>query len=168
VRDAESFARLADTVRAGAAAAMQRAVERTGEILQLAGDARRRLPDTRPDTRDDVREQLDGLVYRGFVSATPADAWLRLPTYLKAILRRLDASVSNPRHEAEGLAVIAELEDDYARLCARFPSGPLPDAVARIGWLLEELRVGLFAQALGTAVPVSAKRVRTAMAAALV
>lgn len=168
VRDAESFARLADTVRAGAAAAMQRAVERTGEILQLAGDARRRLPDTRPDTRDDVREQLDGLVYRGFVSATPADAWLRLPTYLKAILRRLDASVSNPRHEAEGLAVIAELEDDYARLCARFPSGPLPDAVARIGWLLEELRVGLFAQALGTAVPVSAKRVRTAMAATLV
>ena len=62
--------------------------------------------------------------------------------------------------------MIADLEDEYAELCARFPSGPLPQRVADIGWLLEELRIGLFAQALGTAVPVSAKRVRSALALA--
>ena len=63
------------------------------------------------------------------------------------------------------MVVITELEDDYAGLCARFPAGPLPQAVAEVGWLLEELRVSLFAQSLGTAVPVSAKRVRVAMQA---
>jgi ATP-dependent helicase HrpA len=167
VRDAEAFGRLADTVRADAAAAMQLAITRTGEILQLAGEVRRQLAAAPPATREDATEQLDGLLYRGFVAATPASAWVRLPVYLKALLRRLEASVSNPRHEAEGRVVIGDLEDEYARLCRRFPSGPLPERVAAIGWLLEELRVSLFAQALGTAVPVSAKRVRTAMAAAI-
>jgi ATP-dependent helicase HrpA len=166
VRDEESFARLADAVRADAAAATQATVTVAGEILQLAGEVRRALPAARPETRDDASEQLDGLVYRGFISATPATAWSRLPTYLKAIRRRLEAALTNPRHEAEGLAVIGELEDEYARLCAGIPSGPLPAPVAAVGWLLEELRVSLFAQGLGTAVPVSAKRVRTAMAAA--
>ena len=59
--------------------------------------------------------------------------------------------------------MIEQLEDDYARLCARYPAGPLPADVAEVGWLMEELRVSLFAQSLGTAAPVSAKRVRTAM-----
>ncbi|MCB0912348.1 MAG: DUF3418 domain-containing protein, partial [Propionibacteriaceae bacterium] len=166
VRDAAAFQKLSDAVRADAAAAMQRTVTLTGEVLQLAGEVRRALPSAPPATRDDASEQLDGLIYRGFIAATPASAWLRLPTYLKAIRRRLDAAVTNPRHETEGLAVIADLEDEYAALCAQFPSGPLPQRVADVGWLLEELRIGLFAQALGTAVPVSAKRVRTALAAA--
>ncbi|MFT4108794.1 DUF3418 domain-containing protein, partial [Propionicimonas sp.] len=166
IRDATAFERLADRVRSDAAAAMQKVVTAAGEILQLAGEVRRALPAAPADTRDDASEQLEGLVYRGFVSATPLTAWLRLPTYLKGIQRRLQAAASNPRHEAEGLDVIGVLEDEYAALCSRFPSGPLPDRVADVGWLLEELRVSLFAQALGTAVPVSAKRVRTAMAAA--
>ncbi len=166
VRDADSFERLATSVRAEAAASMQDAVTRTGEILQLAGEVRRKLSAAPAPTREDATEQLDGLVYRGFIAATPSDAWRRLPTYVKAISRRLDASLTNPRHEAEGRLVIGELEEEYARLCARYPAGPLPAPVAQVGWLLEELRVGLFAQAMGTAVPVSAKRVRTAMAAA--
>ncbi len=166
VRNRAAYEQLADAVRADAAGAMQRVVTLAGEVLQLTGEVRRALPSTPAATRDDASEQLDGLVYRGFISATPASAWLRLPTYLRAIRRRLDAAVTNPRHEAEGRQMIGELEDEYARLCAHFPSGPLPQPVADVGWLLEELRIGLFAQALGTAVPVSAKRVRTAMAAA--
>jgi ATP-dependent helicase HrpA len=166
VRDAAAFAALADRVRAEAAPAMQRVVTLAGETLQLAGEVRAVLASAPPATRTDASEQLEGLIYRGYVAATPATAWTRLPTYLKALRRRLDAAATNPRHEAEGRAVIADLEDEYATLCARFPSGPLPAAVSAVGWLLEELRIGLFAQALGTAVPVSAKRVRTAMAAA--
>ena len=54
-------------------------------------------------------------------------------------------------------------EDAYAELCALAPPGPLPDFVDEVGWLLEELRVSLFAQSLGTAVPVSEKRVLTAI-----
>jgi len=166
VRDAAAFTALADTVRTDAAAAMQQAVTTAGEIVQLAGEVQRLLPSTPPGTRTDVTEQLGGLVYPGFIAATPPSAYRRLPTYLRAITRRLEAAHTNPRREAEGLELIGELEDEYAGLCRRFPNGPLPGPVAEVGWLLEELRVSVFAQVLGTAVPVSAKRVRTAMAAA--
>ena len=166
VRDHTAYVALADSVRADAAAAMQHAVTTTGEILQLAGEVQRLLPSAPAATRDDVAEQFGGLVYPGFIAATPPSAWRRLPTYLRGVQRRLDAAGANPRREADGLELIGALEDEYAALCGRYPSGPLPQPVAEVGWLLEELRVSVFAQALGTAVPVSAKRVRTAMAAA--
>ncbi len=166
VRDAAAFTALADTVRTDAAAAMQQAVTTAGEIVQVAGEVQRLLPSAPPSTRTDVTEQLGGLIYPGFIAATPPSAYRRLPTYLRAIVRRLEAAHTNPRREAEGLELIGDLEDEYAALCRRFPNGPLPVPVSEVGWLLEELRVSLFAQALGTAVPVSAKRVRTALAAA--
>jgi len=166
VRDADGFAKLTDAVRAGVAPAMQAAVAGAGEVLALAGEITTRLDGLPADTAEDISEQLGGLVYPGFIAATPAGAWRRLPTYLRAIRRRIEGSRTNARQESAGLVVISELEDEYAQLCAGFGSGTLPPAVAEVGWLLEELRVSLFAQTLGTAVPVSAKRVRTAMAAA--
>ena len=167
VRSESAFAALADAVRVDAAATTQRVVAAAGEILQVRAEVLRSLPAAPVATRDDVAEQLDGLVYSGFVSATPARAWQRLPTYLRAVRRRLEAATTNPRHETEGLAAISELEDEYAAACARFPSGPLPAPLAEVGWLLEELRVSLFAQSLGTAVPVSAKRFRQALRTAV-
>jgi ATP-dependent helicase HrpA len=145
---------------------MQRVVDTAGEVLLLAGEVRGRIPTAPPATAADLGEQYAGLVFRGFVAATPARWWPRLPTYLRAMLRRIEAAAANPRREAESLAAIGDAEDAYAELCDRQPPGPLPAAVAEVGWLLEEYRVGLFAQALGTAVPVSAKRIRTALDAA--
>ena len=165
VRDATAFAALRDVVRADVAPVMQRTVDTTGEILISYGELRQRLPALPEQVRRDVTEQLDGLVYPGFIAATPPAHWPRLPVYLQAVRRRLDTLGNNPGREASALEVITDLEDDYARLCATFPAGPLPDDVAEVGWLLEELRIGLFAQGLGTAVPVSAKRVRAALAA---
>lgn len=166
VRDAAAFQRLADAVRPHVAAALQQAVTVAGEVLATASEIRGRLAGLPQDSAEDIREQMAGLLYAGFIAATPATPWRRLPVYLRAIRRRIDAVVTNPRQEQNGLVTISELEDEYARLCARFPAGPLPPAVGEIGWLLEELRVSLFAQALGTAVPVSAKRIRAAMIAA--
>ena len=64
------------------------------------------------------------------------------------------------------MSAILRCEDAYAELTAAVPPGPLPGFVADIGWLLEELRVSLFAQPLRTKVPVSEKRVLAAVAAA--
>jgi ATP-dependent helicase HrpA len=166
VRDEVAFAALADAVRTGAAGALQQAVSAAAEVLALAGQARQQLAAAPPQTSQDINEQLQGLVYPGFIAATSQAAWRRLPTYLKAICRRLEACRTNPRHEDVAIQVITELEDEYAQLCASFPSGPLPLPVAEVGWMLEELRVSLFAQTLGTSGPVSAKRVRAAMEAA--
>ncbi|MCL4722309.1 MAG: DUF3418 domain-containing protein, partial [Gammaproteobacteria bacterium] len=136
VRDAAAFGLLADRVRSDAAATMAQVVITAGEVLQLAGEVARKLPTVPDATRADVSEQVAGLVYPGFIAATPGTAWRRLPTYLKAIQRRLEAATTNPRHEAEGLAVMSDLEDEYADLCARHPAGPLPTPVAEVGWLL--------------------------------
>ena len=162
VRTAAAFGRFRDQVRAEVAPAMQRTVDLAGEILIRHGEVLQRLPGAPAAVRADLTEQLAGLIYPGFIAATPARWLLRLPVYLQAMLRRLDAGPSARADQAAD--VIAELEDAYADRCNACPPGPLPDAVDEVGWLIEELRVSLFAQALGTAVPVSAKRVRTALA----
>ncbi len=108
--------------------------------------------------RIDVGEQVANLVFDGFMGVTEY-AWLqRIPSYLRAAALRF-ASPPSPAQRA-GADTIAELEDEYARLCAKQPPGPLPAEVELIGWHLEELRIGLFAQTVGTRTPVSAKRVR--------
>ena len=162
VRDEAAFVRLRDRVRAEVAPAMQRAVDLAGEVLLRRGEVESRLPAAPPSVRADLAEQLAGLVYPGFIAATPARWYPRLPVYLQAMLRRLDAGSSVRADQA--METINTLEDEYAERCNAYPPGPLPDPAAELGWLLEELRVSLFAQALGTAVPVSAKRIRTALA----
>ena len=165
VRDAQSFGRLRDSVRSSAADRMLATVNTTGEVLQRHQRVQLELPSAPQQVRSDVSEQLLGLIHPGFIAFTPEPHWQRLPRYLHAIELRLAAARSNPARDRIGAEVIDQLEDEYATLCAGYPPGPLPDDVAAVGWLLEELRVSLFAQTLGTAVPVSAKRVRTAMAA---
>ncbi len=164
VRDPDAFARLRDRVRSGAADRMLAIVTTAGEILQSHQRIQLALPGAPPAVRSDVTEQLAGLIHPGFIAGTPEPHWSRLPRYLQAVELRLASARGNPGRERAGAEVIDQLEDEYAALCARYPSGPLPEDVAEVGWLLEELRVSLFAQTLGTAAPVSAKRVRTALA----
>ena len=168
VRDAAAFAALADRVRAGAAERMRQVVDQTGELLLILARVKPALARAPKSAADDINEQLAALVYPGFVAATPDPHWARLPVYLRAIERRLESLRTNPSRDATGMAALAEVEDAYARLCGRFPPGPLPDEVDAIGWLIEEFRVSLFAQALGTAVPVSAKRINSALSAIVV
>ncbi|MFT3861304.1 ATP-dependent RNA helicase HrpA [Micropruina sp.] len=165
VRDEAWFAALRDRVRAGAADAMLAVVNIAGEVLQRFAQVRLALPAAAPAVRADVTEQLAGLIYRGFVAGTPDPHWQRLPRYLQAIEQRLAAASANPARDRVNAEIVEGLEDEYGALCARYPAGSLPPDVADVGWRLEELRVSLFAQSLGTAAPISAKRVRAAMAA---
>ena len=165
VRDDAAFAALRDRVRADAADQTLSVVTTAGDVLQRHQRVQLALPGATEPVRRDVTEQLAGLVHRGFVAGTPDPHWQRLPRYLHAIELRLTAARANPARDRVNGDIIDGLEDEYAALCAGYPAGPLPPAVADVGWLLEELRVSLFAQSLGTAAPISAKRVRTAMAA---
>ena len=167
IRDAERFAEVQVAVRERQADTMRGIVAYTGEVLGRHQEVVRRLS-TMPTSyvTDDVREQVANLVYPGFVLATPSPWFERLSRYLHAADQRLAAFSMNPGRERQSADLIADLEDEYATLVARFPEPPLPSEVARAGWLLEELRVSLFAQQLRTAEPVSAKRIRQVMAAA--
>jgi ATP-dependent helicase HrpA len=164
VRDAAALTRAVDAVRPHVADSMQRVVAQAGRILarrQAIARALERHPASA--STDDVRAQLDNLLFAGFVAATPDPHFGALDRYLHAIENRIASWDASPARERQGLEVIGELEDAYAAATARFQVGELPEDAAAVGWLLEELRVSLFAQSLGTAQPVSAKRVRGAI-----
>ncbi|WP_242448287.1 ATP-dependent RNA helicase HrpA [Cellulomonas sp. WB94] len=119
-------------------------------------------------TTHDVRDHAARLVHDGFVSATGADRLPHLARYLRADRHRLTKAADNPHRDAERAWQVHQLEDAYtaARDQVRSASRDRSREVALddVRWMLEELRVSLFAQQLGTPVPVSDKRIRKALA----
>ena len=115
---------------------------------------------------DDMRRQLARLVHPGFVTAAGLTRLQDVARYLEAVRVRLDKLRERPDRDRELMACAHAVEIAYDDLVAHLPTERRaePDVVdAR--WLLEELRVSLFAQALGTARPVSEQRVRRTLAA---
>jgi ATP-dependent helicase HrpA len=115
--------------------------------------------------RQDVAEQLGGLVYPGFVAATGA---VRLPDvlrYLRAAERRLERLPDVVPVDRDRMTAVRELEAELrTRTNAYVSAGrPVPGALRDAGWMLQELRVSHFAQALGVHGQVSAKRIRKLM-----
>jgi ATP-dependent helicase HrpA len=116
-----------------------------------------------PAAVQDVRQQIERLLPAGFLARLPWQRLQQLPRYLKAASLRLEKLRADPRRDAERAAQVAPLEQAWRReLAARArPGGRSFESSAELeqfGWLLEELRVSLFAQELKTPVPVSAKR----------
>jgi len=108
---------------------------------------------------NDIRDQLDHLIYTGFVLATPLARLEHLPRYLKAISKRLDRLQQNPaRDRPLALQVEPHWQRCKQQLEAARKRGELPETLQHYRWLIEEFRVSLFAQELGTAEKVSARR----------
>jgi ATP-dependent helicase HrpA len=169
VRTQAAFAALCDTVRVDNAELMRSMVNLAAEILRLHQQLLAELPAAAAvdaSAAADVTEQVGNLVFAGFLAATPYRHLVDLPRYLSAARQRLVGLRTAPGRERAGYQVIARCEDAYAQLCDLAPPGRLPEPVEEIGWLLEELRVSLFAQSLRTKVSVSEKRVLNAIAGA--
>ncbi|MEK7323421.1 MAG: ATP-dependent RNA helicase HrpA [Pseudomonadota bacterium] len=108
---------------------------------------------------NDIQSQLRQLVYPGFVAATPYEQLRHLPRYLRAIETRLTKLEQQPGRDGPLLAQVAPLWEAYlARADKQRALGTADPGLDEFRWLLEELRVSLFAQELKTAVPVSAPR----------
>ena len=117
---------------------------------------------------NDVKAQLEHLVHPGFVAATGYDQLQHLPRYVRAMELRLEKLSGSLQRDAVNMLAVQKLEDDYdAALDSLPPSAPVPDGLRRVAWMIEELRVSLFAQELGTAHTVSEKRIRKALKEAL-
>ncbi|MDO5744476.1 MAG: ATP-dependent RNA helicase HrpA [Micrococcaceae bacterium] len=114
---------------------------------------------------NDVKTQLSQLVYPGFVAATGYAQLAQLPRYISAIEKRLEKlKDGNVARDNAATLDIQGLEDEYdAALETLVPGMATPPVLAGVKWMLEEYRVSLFAQELGTAYSVSAKRIRTAL-----
>ncbi|MCC2593116.1 ATP-dependent RNA helicase HrpA [Tessaracoccus sp. OS52] len=168
IRDAEAYARLADLVRQDCAPQTQEVVRVAARALATAAEARRQLErfQATDPVRLDVTEQLANLTFNKFISSTPDPWYERLPAYVQAVVVRLENALKNPARDQRARHEVEEMEALYAQLCDAQPPGPLPPPVEEVGFLIEELRISLFAQGVRTAVPVSAKRIRQAIAAA--
>ena len=162
------FVRARDAVSAGMVDSLFACVSLTARVLARARDAERLLAKQNSMTLlgalSDVRSQLAGLIYPNFVSQTGAARLPHLLRYLNAIVVRLEGLADNPGRDRQRMT---EFERAAALFAAAGGSIPLPaDAsptLQRARWLLEELRVSLFAQQLGTPEPVSVQRVSKAL-----
>ncbi|PPE68448.1 ATP-dependent RNA helicase HrpA [Caldimonas thermodepolymerans] len=142
------------------------------EIARLAGAilvehqaAQRKLKDARPpkEVADDIAAQLQRLMPKRFLVTTPYAQLQHFVRYLKGVQMRLDKLRADPARDAQRLAELRPLEQRYLRALAERKGAP-DTRLQEFRWLLEELRVGLFAQELRTPQPVSVKRLEKAWA----
>jgi ATP-dependent helicase HrpA len=166
--DREGFERLAAAVRSDLRQVTADVVTQVESALRLAHAVGARLDDSRADAVRpavaDMREQLSGLIYPGFVTATGYRRLPHLTRYLRGIERRLDKLPENPARDAANMAVAQRVQQAYRQAVADLPAARHSDAdVTDVRWMLEELRVSLFAQTLGTQAPVSENRILGAL-----
>ncbi|GAA1722281.1 hypothetical protein GCM10009809_17440 [Isoptericola hypogeus] len=116
------------------------------------------------NTLQDVRDHVAGLIHAGFVSATPPRRVPHLVRYLRAASYRLEKAQTNPARDAELSWRVHDVAEAYDKARAAYAAGPADPVRAAelddVRWLIEELRVSLFAQQLGTDGAVSEKRIR--------
>jgi len=117
-----------------------------------------------PAQVQDIQDQMSRLLPKHFIADTPFERLAHFPRYLKAAVLRLDKLRNDPGRlslDVRGMGELMPLQTLYLRqLAAARKSGAIDDTLEQFGWLLEELRVQLFAQELRTPVPVSAKRLQ--------
>nr|WP_145488546.1 MULTISPECIES: ATP-dependent RNA helicase HrpA [Streptomyces] len=169
--DEESYRKLYDKVRAEIVDTTVRTVGQVQQVLAAWSACERRLKAVRSPALlanlTDVREQLDALVKPGFVTWAGIRRLPDLMRYLVAADRRLQQMPANVQRDTTRMEKVHEMRDEYAWLLEQLPRGrPVPQQVLEIRWMLEELRVSYFAHALGTAYPVSDKRIVKAIDAA--
>ncbi|WP_424212605.1 ATP-dependent RNA helicase HrpA [Streptomyces sp. BI20] len=162
--DEAGYRKLFEAVRADLVETTVRAVGQVQQILAAWQACERRLKGTQSLTLianvTDVREQLARLVPAGFVTATGLRRLPDLMRYLVAADRRLQQMPTGVQRDTTRMEKVHEMQDEYAWLLEQLPQGrPVPSAVTDIRWMIEELRVSYFAHALGTAYPISDKRI---------
>jgi ATP-dependent helicase HrpA len=161
--DAAAFEQRAAQGRSRLGLIGQEIARQAGAALAEYAAASRKLRDARApkDVADDIRGQLARLLPPSFVATTPSAQLPHLPRYLKGVAMRLDKLRSAPQRDAQLMVELRPLEQRWLRAVAERRGAP--DArLDEFRWLLEELRVSLFAQELRTPQPVSVKRLEKA------
>ena len=113
----------------------------------------------------DAREQLAGLVFPGFISSTGLTQLRHVPRYLRGITVRIEKLPIELARDRAWQLQVQDATDRYQAAGGRIPlASGTPERLVRVRWMLEELRVSLFAQSLGTAETISVQRIAKALA----
>ena len=160
----EGFDKLRDFVRENVNEVTVDIAQKVEQILTLTHQLNQRLKGKMDFTMafalSDMKSQISGLIYQGFVQKS---GYARLPDllrYLQAIDKRMDKLAQDVNRDRAAMLRVEQVQQAYQQLLAKLPkSRPISDEVAEIRYMIEELRVSLFAQQLGTKYQVSEKRV---------
>lgn len=164
----ENFARLQELVRGELNETVVGVAKQVEQILTAVFNINKRLKG-RVDISlalalSDIKAQLGGLVYRGFVTN---NGWKRLPDtlrYLQAIERRLEKLAVDPHRDRAQMLRVEQVQQAWQQWLNKLPpKRQQDDEVKEVRWMIEELRVSLFAQQLGTPYPISDKRILQTM-----
>lgn len=161
--DVQTFQRRVEEGRGRLTLIANEVARLAGVILLEYASAQRKLKDTKnaSNATTDAQQQLQRLVGKRFLLDVPWERLQHLPRYCKAVTLRMDKWRSDPARDDLRLTELRPLEQRYWRLVAE-RKGVVDDRMTEFRWLLEELRVSLFAQELRTPQPVSVKRLEKA------
>jgi ATP-dependent helicase HrpA len=171
VRDHQAYQRLRAAVSSRLNEAVLGVVRQVEHVLSLSYDVRARLTGTVSlpllPSLTDLQQQLESLVHKGFVTEAGEARLPDLQRYLQAMLVRLDKLPEDVARDRGLQAQVAMVQNEYESALAAVRPGRRPSPeLLEVRWMIEELRVSLFAQVLRTAYPVSAKRIHRAIVAA--
>ncbi|HHF6586002.1 TPA: ATP-dependent RNA helicase HrpA [Haemophilus influenzae] len=164
VWDEAGFEKLRDFVRENLNEVTVDIAQKVEQILSLNHALNQRLKGKMDFTMafalSDIKSQLAGLVYQGFVQKSSYDRLPDLQRYLQAVDKRIDKLAQDVNRDRAAMLRVEQVQQAYQQLLAKLPkSKPISDEIAEIRYMIEELRVSLFAQQLGTKYHVSDKRV---------
>ncbi len=165
--DAGGFGRLRDAVRQDLVPTVEQVLLQVEKVLTASYAIRTRLDATRralPESVADIRAQLADLVGPGFATTTGKARLPDLLRYLQALEVRLEKLEADPARDRLHVAVVARVSAELADLQRKVPPSPQLD---ELRWMVEELRISLFAQPMRTRYAVSEKRLYKAMDALL-
>lgn len=161
--DPESFKKRCAEAKTRLGLLAQEICRLVAQILTEWLSVQKKLPafKVHADALQDIEKQMGRLIHKRFIAETPFERLQHFPRYFKAIAMRLDKLKANPSRDAQSMKEYAPLWTNYERrailLAKQGVSNP---QVEQFRWLLEELRVQLFAQELRTPAPVSVKRLQ--------
>ena len=164
VWDEAGFEKLRDFVRENLNEVTVDIAQKVEQILSLNHALNQRLKGKMDFTMafafSDIKAQLSGLIYPGFVQKSGYDRLPDLQRYLQAVDKRIDKLAQDVNRDRAAMLRVEQVQQAYQQLLAKLPkSKPISDEVAEIRYMIEELRVSLFAQQLGTKYQVSDKRI---------
>jgi ATP-dependent helicase HrpA len=112
----------------------------------------------------DMRAQLSALIFPGFVAATGARRLRDLVRYLRGIAHRLEKAPADVGRDAGRMEIVQRVSEDYDHVLVQIgPEARYRDDITAVRWIIEELRMSLFAQPIGAAIPVSEQRILAAL-----
>ncbi|MDG1752356.1 MAG: DUF3418 domain-containing protein, partial [Thalassotalea sp.] len=162
-RDEKSFKACMDHVRSEIADTVLNLAIKVEQVLQLSHEINKKLKGNVPlnviQSHGDIKQHLQALVFKGFITQAGYNRISDIERYLKAIQRRMEKLPIDPNQDRLKMIEVEKVEKNFSQVKAKVKQDlALLSEVNEVKWMIEELKVSLFAQNLKTPYPISVKR----------